>query len=414
MTSRPAGPHRRPGTTGTRVRRAVTPLLVMGLVLATAGSVVSGDVRSATASAPVPVPVTAVEGDRVAESRPIGGTVGQDVAPNFSADGAGPEAPTTVATSLWWRWTAPTSGPVSFSTSGSEVGTTIAVRRASAPRTVVASNDDDGDVATSRVTFDAVEGEEYLVEVGTQDDEPGLVTLTWQEPAPAPDALPTPQALAAEQPLTTTSIPLSGTTGEKPQSKLWFARGTWWAALASTSTTPAGTWVWRHDASAGTWTNVVRISDRTDVRADVKVVGDVAHVLLHGPTTSLVSVEYVASSNSYQPWSQRPTATAVSLPGSETGTIDVDSTGRLWLVSDTSTSIQARYADSPYTAFSAPVTVASGSWTTTSGWSRPCRAGGSGCSGPTRAPSVSVSGRTSTGRTRRRGPPTRSPHRPRP
>ncbi|MBD7999348.1 LamG-like jellyroll fold domain-containing protein [Oerskovia gallyi] len=364
MTARPDGPPRRPPTARRRIARVVAPLVVAGLVLATAGSVVTVDVGPASASSPTPVPVTAVEGDSRSESRAIGGAVGQDVAPNFSADGAGPETPSTVAKTLWWRWTAPTSGPISFSTSGSELDTTVAVRRASAPKTVVATNDDDGDVSTSRVTFDAVEGEEYVVEVGTKAGEPGLVTLAWQEPAPSLDAVPStpsgPSALAAETALTTTAVPLSGNTGEKPQSKLWFAHDTWWAALASTSTTPAGTWVWRYDQAAGTWTNVVRISDRTDVRADVKVVGEVAHVLLHGPTTSLVSVEYVASSSSYQPWSQRQTATPVSLPGSETGTIDVDSTGRLWLVSDTSTSIQARYADSPYTSFSAPVTVASG------------------------------------------------------
>ncbi|MHA7133389.1 LamG-like jellyroll fold domain-containing protein [Oerskovia turbata] len=365
MTARPAGPHRRPTIAHRRVLRVVAPLVVAGVVLATVGSVAPGDAPpKASASAPSAVPDTAVQGDSRAEGREIGGAVGQDVAPNFSADGAGPEKPSTVAKSLWWRWTAPTSGPISFSTSGSELDTTIAVRRADAPQDVVVEGDDDGDVTTSQVTFDAVQGEEYLVEVGAKAGEPGLVSLSWQAPASAPEPAaeaPTgPQALAAAEALTATAIPVSGNTGEKPQSKLWFAHDTWWAALASTSTAPAGTWVWRYDASAGTWTNVVRISDRTDVRADVKVAGDVAHILLHGPTTSLVSVEHVAASNTYQPWSQRPTATTVSLPGSETGTIDVDSTGRMWLASDTSTSIQARWSDAPYTTFSAPVTVASG------------------------------------------------------
>ncbi|MEK8227844.1 hypothetical protein NKG05_19730 [Oerskovia sp. M15] len=193
--------------------------MVGALVLTLAGSVASGDLRPASASATRDVPVTSVEGDTTTESARIGGAVGQDVAPNFSADGAGPETPTTVAKTLWWRWTAPTSGPVSFSTSGSELDTEVAVRPVSAPKTVIASNDDDGDVATSRVTFDAVEGEEYLVEVGTKGGEPGLVTLAWQAPAPALDAAPSaPTALAAGTALTTTTVPLSGNTGEKPQS----------------------------------------------------------------------------------------------------------------------------------------------------------------------------------------------------
>jgi hypothetical protein len=46
--------------------------------------------------------------------------------------------------------------------------------------------------------------------------------------------------------------------------------------------------------------------------------------------------------------------------GVETATIDIDSTGRMWLASDASTSINVRYSDFPYQSWSAPVEVASG------------------------------------------------------
>ncbi len=46
--------------------------------------------------------------------------------------------------------------------------------------------------------------------------------------------------------------------------------------------------------------------------------------------------------------------------GVETATIDVDSTGRLWVAYDRSSTIEVRYSDNLYTSFSAPITVASG------------------------------------------------------
>ncbi|WP_164737339.1 LamG-like jellyroll fold domain-containing protein [Georgenia sp. SYP-B2076] len=183
-------------------------------------------------------------------------------------------------------------------------------------------------------------------------------------PAPAPTGVsvpasvlaPAPQAVAAA--LVARDIPISVNTGEKPQSKVWQNRGTWWAVLASTAVSPSGTWLWRYDD--GSWTNVLRVSTDTTVRADAKRVGDVTHILLHGPSPSLVSVEYDAGSNSYRPWGARAGATPVSLSGSETATIDIDSRGRMWVAYDTTSEVKVKYADAPYTSFSAAITVASG------------------------------------------------------
>ncbi len=52
---------------------------------------------------------------------------------------------------------------------------------------------------------------------------------------------------------------------------------------------------------ADEWTNVLRLSTRTDTRADTKAVGTVTHVLLYSSAPALVSVEYVG--DTYVLWS---------------------------------------------------------------------------------------------------------------
>ena len=161
-------------------------------------------------------------------------------------------------------------------------------------------------------------------------------------------------------PLQQTAIaPLSinGSTGQKPQSKLWESDGDWWGVLPNGT----GTWLWRLDSTA--WTPIVQLSSSTSSAADVKVDGDLAHILLfEGPTSELVTLEAKPGTpNGYDFWSVQPLNVTVPLGSSvETATIDIDSTGRLWVAYDRSTTIEVRYSDGPYTSFSAPITVASG------------------------------------------------------
>src|SRR6059036_2022737 len=103
-------------------------------------------------------------------------------------------------------------------------------------------------------------------------------------------------------------ISVSTTTGEKPQSKLWFHAGRWWAVLPSKAVKPTGTWLWRLEAD-NRWTNVLRLSSSTKAKADAKTIGDVTHVLLHGGSPQLVSVEYDPAAGTYVPWALRPTPT---------------------------------------------------------------------------------------------------------
>ena len=70
------------------------------------------------------------------------------------------------------------------------------------------------------------------------------------------------------------SVAITGNTGEKPMSKVWKHAGTWWAVFSDDNSTN----VWRLDGTV--WTSVLDLSARTSVKADVKVVGDVVHVLM--------------------------------------------------------------------------------------------------------------------------------------
>ena len=156
---------------------------------------------------------------------------------------------------------------------------------------------------------------------------------------------------------TTTLTPLavSQETGEKPQSKVWLYNNTWWAVMPNSS----GTYLWRLEPDYS-WTSVLKLSTSDNARADVKAIGGVTHILLHDSTPELVSVEHVSAGNTYQLWSTRPTATSISHSGSEIATIDIDSTGRMWLATekDSPGNVQVYYSDSPYSSFTGPITLA--------------------------------------------------------
>ncbi len=122
----------------------------------------------------------------------------------------------------------------------------------------------------------------------------------------------------------------------------------------------SGTWLRRLDGT--TWTNQLQLSTATSGTADVRAIGDVAHILLfRGTTSELASVEYLSGPNTYQFWTARPTLSSVSLDsGVETATIDVDSQDRMWLASDGTTTILVRYSDPPYGSWSGPILLATG------------------------------------------------------
>ena len=126
------------------------------------------------------------------------------------------------------------------------------------------------------------------------------------------------------------SKPTTASTGEKPQSKVWTYAGSWYAVFPTSAAgaSSAGTWVWR--LAGTTWTEVLKLSSRTDTHADVLVDGSLAHILLWADTnTQLSSIESVGGT--YQLWATRNTLVTIPSPVSETATIALDSTGVMWL-----------------------------------------------------------------------------------
>lgn len=81
--------------------------------------------------------------------------------------------------SLWWKWTAPSTGLVSISTAGSGFDTVLAVYRGSTLFSLlgVASNDDTGGGNTSRVEFEAQAGVTYQIAVDGFGGAGGAVSL---------------------------------------------------------------------------------------------------------------------------------------------------------------------------------------------------------------------------------------------
>lgn len=157
--------------------------------------------------------------------------------------------------------------------------------------------------------------------------------------------------------LTLDPITLSASTGEKPQSKVWEYDGSWWCVLPTNLRgTPSGTWIWKLVGT--TWVGHLQLSTELGTVADVKVAGSIVHILLYDDDPELVSVEYVGGS--YQLWSTRPAPSPVLLPGSETATIDIDSTGRMWLSTEAGNDVVVYYSDAPYSSWTGPVTLATG------------------------------------------------------
>jgi hypothetical protein len=151
---------------------------------------------------------------------------------------------------------------------------------------------------------------------------------------------------------------VNSNTGEKPQSKVWEYNDTWYSVMPDKT----GTWVW--ELAGNQWQKELQLTSN-GYSADVKVDGNLAHILLFdGASSQLATVEYDHGvDNRYEMWSLRPSLVNVAVNGSaETAVIDIDSTGRMWVAYDTSSTIEVRYADfgNQYTNWSAPITVASG------------------------------------------------------
>lgn len=151
-------------------------------------------------------------------------------------------------------------------------------------------------------------------------------------------------------------LEITANTGEKPQSKLWHHDGNWWAVLPNA----AGTKLWKLQDTK--WEETLHLSDSTHIAADIRAIGNVTHILLYqGRHSELISVEYDENNKKYMLWSIRPHTVKIHLErASETATIDIDLSDRMWLASDDETEILIRWSDPPYVNWSKPQSLASG------------------------------------------------------
>src|SRR5712691_7765995 len=81
--------------------------------------------------------------------------------------------------SVWWTWTAVSSGNVTLSTAGSSFNTLLAVYTGGAVTNLssIASNDNDGTNLTSRLTFPATAGVAYAIAVDGFSGASGNIVL---------------------------------------------------------------------------------------------------------------------------------------------------------------------------------------------------------------------------------------------
>ncbi len=119
----------------------------------------------------------------------LSGTSVQTTGTNVGAtreSGEPVHAGVTGGKSVWWSWTATSSGSITISTAGSSFDTTLGVYRGTAVNSLtrVASNDDenfDNGLYTSKLAFNAVAGTTYQIAVDGYEGEAGSIRLSLQQ-----------------------------------------------------------------------------------------------------------------------------------------------------------------------------------------------------------------------------------------
>ena len=102
--------------------------------------------------------------------------------------------------SIWWRWVAPTSGPIKISTAGSAINTLLGVYTGTAVNAltkIASDNNSLGGTNRSQVTFNATSGTPYLIAVDGYNGASGKITMALDlSTAVVPPTLRTPAQLA--------------------------------------------------------------------------------------------------------------------------------------------------------------------------------------------------------------------------
>jgi hypothetical protein len=208
-----------------------------------------GVLAPAPVPAPAPAPATSVgpANDAFSAAQTLTDVTG---AVSTSSENATKEAGEpahagkTGGRSIWFKWTAPTSGTVTMDTFGSAFDTVLAVYTGSSVSTLtaIASNDDSGGIQ-SKVAFAATAGTVYRIAVdGWSGGLPqsGAVKLNWTGPpaGPANDAFSAAQALTGTSgTLTTSSNGATKEAGEPAHAGKTGGRSIWFTFTSPTGRT---------------------------------------------------------------------------------------------------------------------------------------------------------------------------------
>ncbi|RUT06030.1 hypothetical protein DSM106972_032360 [Dulcicalothrix desertica PCC 7102] len=134
------------------------------------------DTAAITVNNPTPI------NDNFANQITLVGTSGSVTGTNIGATAEIGEATQSgTNNSVWWNWTAPTSGTVTFDTVGSNFDTYLSVYTGTSVNslTLVSFNDDSGGVSTSRVSFSATAGTVYRIAVDGYSSSTGNISLNY-------------------------------------------------------------------------------------------------------------------------------------------------------------------------------------------------------------------------------------------
>src|SRR5919112_5861496 len=124
-------------------------------------------------------------------------------------------------------------------------------------------------------------------------------------------------------------------TGEKPQSKLWFNDGTWWASMFNR--TAEEYHIYRYNRTTHAWSDTgTLIDDRNSSKADTLWDGNHLYIASVGAQTTntahgarILRYSYDSATKSYTRDSGFPVT--ITSGGLETIVLDKDTTGKLWV-----------------------------------------------------------------------------------
>lgn len=237
------------------------------------------------------------------------------------------------ARSVWWRWTAPSSDPVTLTTMGSNYDTVVGVYTGNAvgALTKVASNDDEdrGVVRSSKLTFNPTAGTAYSIAVDGWDASFGQIVLALTQSV-APGSTP----FITTQPSAQTvsvggSVTFLVSAGGAPTGYQWFFNGSPVSGATANAFTlnnvkaaDAGSYrVVVTNAAGSVTSNTVTLTVPADALTTQAVTGG-REVTLAAPVVS-GSYQWQVSTNAGTSWSDVSNSSVYA--GAATSTLTINS-----------------------------------------------------------------------------------------